>query len=845
MISESRIDVDRALSAGGPPQKLALNYEFRAWANVRAPTPTFKVQRVLPDGIAKGKEAINKLMALHVELDVVKRDGKEPLNASKITKRRTAVDSTESSDPKKNHLVLVNAGDPDDTDGSHYFAWKLAITTVAGFGMLDIVVGQTITSGPGIGFHSIRTDRFIVSAKIDEVNTGSGTKQVLRLGDAPRVVDGINLTPVIEAKELFADVLDPSDPAKQPEVVKRVIAHVWRRLLIGLDAVWQHQDTRLGFRGIDQSVASDPMFGGDDTKRRMFLAEEKWARAYSEKIASLPYGGPRITMMGPSQDDSPFFRKLQDDFDPAYPLVAACQHLCSMAIVSRGFNLPPDPKHADVLLMCDASKATGGIITKLGGTFSEVHTIATPESDMTQHHLAPGSMYMFDNHETASDKTSRHIAFVLRVDKDHSWIQFFDTGAMMSPGSDAPLPGSSNIFDYPLWDAKKPPSGPKPQSVPTPKYEGLGVLPTPGNGVGKAPDLAKGTQRIIKARPIGLARLVIVRRSDKKLLYATPYLRMHTDETDPAGPMLSFSFMRYLWSLREVPNKDTLDVAWQIDLPKHELCNVMLSVARVTTVLGYAMLVSRGFDLLKAEGDGSLFKRVFDDAGKALPKPGESLLDDHVDLQSTTAGGVQMAIRNPHVKAAEGQAHTPTARDARIAKLLHWRKPTSELLNEGQLQALQGQIPQYFRGEFGVMVALEDRMLNITLLDSDDHVRLNVGYMITYVGGEPIQGTTDNQGRILQVIPESRPAQATLVVEPGRPAEQTYILQLGPLPSADTIAGVQARLNNLGYNCGPPDGKLSEKTKNAITEFQHKHTLKETGDVNAETRDKLKELYGV
>jgi peptidoglycan hydrolase-like protein with peptidoglycan-binding domain len=57
------------------------------------------------------------------------------------------------------------------------------------------------------------------------------------------------------------------------------------------------------------------------------------------------------------------------------------------------------------------------------------------------------------------------------------------------------------------------------------------------------------------------------------------------------------------------------------------------------------------------------------------------------------------------------------------------------------------------------------------------------------------------------------------------------------------MTGVQARLNNLGYNTGPVDGIQGPRTTEAIREFQEKYGLKVDGVVGPITRGKLVEVH--
>jgi peptidoglycan hydrolase-like protein with peptidoglycan-binding domain len=55
---------------------------------------------------------------------------------------------------------------------------------------------------------------------------------------------------------------------------------------------------------------------------------------------------------------------------------------------------------------------------------------------------------------------------------------------------------------------------------------------------------------------------------------------------------------------------------------------------------------------------------------------------------------------------------------------------------------------------------------------------------------------------------------------------------------------VQQRLNNLGYDAGPPDGQLTPQTQGAIRQFQSDVGLPASGQADASTVAALRSTYG-
>jgi N-acetyl-anhydromuramyl-L-alanine amidase AmpD len=70
-------------------------------------------------------------------------------------------------------------------------------------------------------------------------------------------------------------------------------------------------------------------------------------------------------------------------------------------------------------------------------------------------------------------------------------------------------------------------------------------------------------------------------------------------------------------------------------------------------------------------------------------------------------------------------------------------------------------------------------------------------------------------------------------------------LELAQLPPVDETAGLQHRLNNLGYSCGLVTGTMDEPTRSALKAFQQAHApLDVTGEPDDRTRGKIREVYG-
>ena len=131
-------------------------------------------------------------------------------------------------------------------------------------------------------------------------------------------------------------------------------------------------------------------------------------------------------------------------------------------------------------------------------------------------------------------------------------------------------------------------------------------------------------------------------------------------------------------------------------------------------------------------------------------------------------------------------------------------------------------------------------MLRIVVRVADEP-RANQPYTLV-IDGEQFTGTTDSEGLVEQAIPPDAKSGKLILGPLGEQDE--YELSLGCVDPVTEISGVQGRLDNLGFDCGPADGELNDKTKVALKEFQEKYELPVTGEPDEATRKKLEEVHG-
>lgn len=119
--------------------------------------------------------------------------------------------------------------------------------------------------------------------------------------------------------------------------------------------------------------------------------------------------------------------------------------------------------------------------------------------------------------------------------------------------------------------------------------------------------------------------------------------------------------------------------------------------------------------------------------------------------------------------------------------------------------------------------------------------RASEAYVLV-VDDREIEGETDAEGRLTQVIPPD--ARTAVVRFKADPPEQVYRLLLRHLNPTDDPTGVQARLRNLGYDVGPIDGESGPFTVGALKAFQRDCGLPVTGEPDDPTVARLIETHG-
>jgi N-acetylmuramoyl-L-alanine amidase len=139
----------------------------------------------------------------------------------------------------------------------------------------------------------------------------------------------------------------------------------------------------------------------------------------------------------------------------------------------------------------------------------------------------------------------------------------------------------------------------------------------------------------------------------------------------------------------------------------------------------------------------------------------------------------------------------------------------------------------------------ERTVFRLMLKDSEEKPYANTPFELR-IDNQIFQGKTDGNGKLEEKIKaDAKFGEVTLYANENGESRILAIvpLELGHLDPIDAVTGVQARLSNLGFECGKVDGVLGKKTKEALRDFQTKHNLPVSGEPCVQTRSKLKQLH--
>lgn len=107
------------------------------------------------------------------------------------------------------------------------------------------------------------------------------------------------------------------------------------------------------------------------------------------------------------------------------------------------------------------------------------------------------------------------------------------------------------------------------------------------------------------------------------------------------------------------------------------------------------------------------------------------------------------------------------------------------------------------------------------------------------VGEHVDSGNITEEGQTIEVILERTVASGTLDL-----GGHVFTFEIGGLGPLETFAGIQGRVNNLGWDAGPVDDVDGPKTQRGVKAFQAHTQIKVDGVVGGVTRRTMKKAYG-
>ncbi|MDI1448616.1 hypothetical protein [Polyangium sp. 6x1] len=206
-----------------------------------------------------------------------------------------------------------------------------------------------------------------------------------------------------------------------------------------------------------------------------------------------------------------------------------------------------------------------------------------------------------------------HIHQILRIHKDKTRVQLFDAngGSQSRSAMEAEKDGDGRSLGRGL--VLEPGTG---ANMDTRAFSSVYSLDSGPNGVGipkAVPDLQRQIEVMKKARPVGLARLVLTERKGtttelmpEHVLFVSKLLRTYGDEDHQ-----NYTVTRYLWSLRNTPGFSSVQPWWFLFLPIGVLARCMWAVGGRKMKLSDFMAkhgphAPKGSSWFRFGGDGGL-----------------------------------------------------------------------------------------------------------------------------------------------------------------------------------------------------------------------------------------------
>lgn len=134
-------------------------------------------------------------------------------------------------------------------------------------------------------------------------------------------------------------------------------------------------------------------------------------------------------------------------------------------------------------------------------------------------------------------------------------------------------------------------------------------------------------------------------------------------------------------------------------------------------------------------------------------------------------------------------------------------------------------------------------LFNLEIAEFDGKPLANTAYLLE-VAKHKYTGTTDTSGKMTQVIDSgATTGKLWVYLDENKHNSLFWTLQFGMLTPCQSMAGIQARLNNLGYYCANEKGKMDSSTQDAITQFKLQNNLPPSPEIDELFLSTLIKIY--
>jgi hypothetical protein len=348
------------------------------------------------------------------------------------------------------------------------------------------------------------------------------------------------------------------DDAQRAAVVADILDHVELALSAGIGYLWRRAGLGCSYDGT--AYRDWDLDAGSPLSEDQLL--ECWAQHTSELLFGGPYLGTASNMGVPQKavpGGGPQHRADAFLYDACVhqpngrllvPLLYECQQLATMTLICLGFDeLAQNPLSAG---QPDCGSLTGKTVYQttqqlepwLSGGWYRM------DRPMAQGLLRPGTCFYY-----LGSNGFPHVAATLRASPvPPAQIQITDTGGWILQTNilKSQHGGDGCAYDSPWVEAlTKPPIG-------TTTFSPTGVMAPPAVD---ANGLKMAIKRMRSAKMLGVARLVVRRRSDGEVWWVSQLLPMESVDGEP------YSIARLVASLRGCPYANDMEVVWHVLMP--------------------------------------------------------------------------------------------------------------------------------------------------------------------------------------------------------------------------------------------------------------------------------------